>query len=43
MGETTAIEDLVHNRLQSLRLTLGLSLDDVAARTHLSASTISRI
>ncbi len=43
MGETTAIEDLVRSRLRSLRLTLGLSLDDVAARTHLSASTISRI
>jgi transcriptional regulator with XRE-family HTH domain len=37
------IEQVVRTRLRSLRHTLGLSLDDVAARTHLSASTISRI
>jgi transcriptional regulator with XRE-family HTH domain len=37
------IEDVVRTRLRSLRTTLGLSLDEVAARTHLSASTISRI
>jgi transcriptional regulator with XRE-family HTH domain len=37
------IEDVVRTRLRSLRTTLGLSLDDVAAQTHLSASTISRI
>ena len=37
------IEDVVRHRLRSLRTTLGLSLDDLAARTHLSASTISRI
>jgi transcriptional regulator with XRE-family HTH domain len=33
----------VRTRLRSLRTTLGLTLDDLAARTHLSASTISRI
>ncbi len=37
------IEDVVRTRLRSLRNTLGLSLDDVAARTALSPSTISRV
>jgi transcriptional regulator with XRE-family HTH domain len=37
------IEALVRQRLRGLRLSLGLSLDDLAARTHLSASTISRV
>lgn len=37
------IEHIVRTRLRSLRTTLGLSLDDLAARTHLSPSTISRI
>ena len=37
------VERAVRTRLRSLRTTLGLSLDDVAARTHLSPSTISRI
>ncbi len=37
------IERVVRARLRSLRTGLGLSLDDVAARAHLSASTISRI
>jgi len=37
------IEHLVRTRLRSLRTTLGLSLDDLAARTNLSPSTISRI
>ena len=37
------MEDVVRSRLRSLRTTLGLSLDELAARTHLSASTISRI
>jgi DNA-binding XRE family transcriptional regulator/quercetin dioxygenase-like cupin family protein len=37
------IEQVVRTRLRSLRTTLGLSLDEVAARAHLSASTISRI
>ena len=37
------IERLVRERLRALRTSLGLSLDDLAARTHLSPSTISRI
>jgi transcriptional regulator with XRE-family HTH domain len=37
------IEDLVRARLRSTRLSLGWSLDDLAARTNVSASTISRI
>ena len=43
MTERNEIEQLVRVRLRSLRTTLGLSLDDLAARTNLSASTISRI
>ena len=43
MAELGAIEHLVRTRLRSLRTTLGLSLDDLAARTNLSPSTISRI
>ena len=37
------IEELVSARLRSTRLALGWSLDDLAARTNVSASTISRI
>lgn len=37
------VEAMVRIRLRSLRTTLGLSLDDLAERTNLSASTISRI
>ncbi|MGN6611938.1 MAG: helix-turn-helix domain-containing protein [Angustibacter sp.] len=37
------IEQVVRARLRSLRTTQGLSLDDLAARTNLSPSTISRI
>ncbi len=37
------IEKLARTRLRSLRRSLGWSLDDVAARANLSASTISRI
>ena len=37
------IEHMVRTRLRSLRTTLGLSLDELAARTNLSASTISRV
>ncbi len=37
------IEQLVRTRLRSLRTTLGLSLDELGARTSLSLSTISRI
>jgi transcriptional regulator with XRE-family HTH domain len=43
MIEQPDIERLVRSRLRSLRQTLGLSLDELAARTNLSASTISRI
>ena len=43
MAESSEIENLVRTRLRSLRTTLGLSLDDLAARTRLSASTISRV
>ena len=38
-----SIEDLVRARLRSTRLSLGWSLDDLASRTNVSASTISRI
>jgi transcriptional regulator with XRE-family HTH domain len=37
------IEQVVRSRLRSLRTTLGLSLDDLAARAHLSPSVISRV
>ncbi|MEZ5244126.1 MAG: XRE family transcriptional regulator [Acidimicrobiales bacterium] len=37
------IEHLVRSRLRSLRTSMGLSLDILAERTNLSASTISRI
>ncbi|MBW3620320.1 MAG: XRE family transcriptional regulator [Actinobacteria bacterium] len=43
MDEPVSIEQVVATRLRSLRTTLGLSLDDLAARTNLSPSTISRI
>lgn len=43
MTELAGIEQAVRIRLRSLRTTLGLSLDDVAARTSLSPSTISRV
>ena len=37
------LDQLVRTRLRSLRTTLGLSLDDLARQTDLSASTISRL
>lgn len=43
MTEMHDVEQVVRTRLRSLRNTLGLSLDEVASRTSLSASTISRI
>jgi len=43
MAELNQIEEVVRTRLRSLRNTLGLSLDEVAARANLSASTISRV
>ena len=41
MAAPGEIERVVRARLRSLRTTLGLSLDELAARTNLSASTIS--
>jgi transcriptional regulator with XRE-family HTH domain len=43
MTDLTEIEQVVRTRLRSLRNTLGLSLDELAARTNLSPSTISRV
>ena len=43
MAEANEIERVVRTRLRSLRNTLGLSLDELAARTNLSPSTISRV
>jgi transcriptional regulator with XRE-family HTH domain len=43
MGKPEGIEHVVRTRLRALRHTLGLSLDELAARTNLSASTISRV
>ena len=43
MVEQSEVERVVRTRLRSLRHTLGLSLDELAARTNLSPSTISRI
>lgn len=43
MADLPDMEHLVRTRLRSLRQTQGWSLDDLAARSHLSASTISRI
>jgi DNA-binding XRE family transcriptional regulator len=43
MAEPNEIEQIVRTRLRSLRTTLGLSLDELAARAHLSPSTISRV
>jgi DNA-binding XRE family transcriptional regulator/mannose-6-phosphate isomerase-like protein (cupin superfamily) len=43
MAEASEIERVVRTRLRSLRTTLGLSLDELAARANLSASTISRV
>ena len=43
MSESTEIEQVVRTRLRSLRHTLGLSLDEIATRTNLSPSTISRV
>ena len=43
MAEQGEIEQVVRTRLRSLRHTLGLSLDELAERTNLSPSTISRV
>ena len=43
MDEGIDIDEVVRGRLRSLRTTLGYSLDELADRANLSASTISRI
>ncbi|MEX5635104.1 helix-turn-helix domain-containing protein [Parafrankia sp. FMc2] len=43
MRSVSDIEDLTRSRLRSLRTTLGYSLDELAERTNLSPSTISRV
>lgn len=43
MSETAEVEALARSRLRSMRSTLGYSLDELAERTNLSPSTISRI
>ena len=43
MNEHHDVEAILRARLRTLRTTLGLSLDDLGARTNLSPSTISRI
>ncbi|HWG93798.1 MAG TPA: helix-turn-helix transcriptional regulator, partial [Mycobacteriales bacterium] len=37
------VEDTARRRLRTLRQARGWTLDDLAARSHVSASTISRI
>jgi transcriptional regulator with XRE-family HTH domain len=41
--EAGALDSLVRKRIRALRAAHGWSLDDLAARSHLSASTLSRI
>jgi transcriptional regulator with XRE-family HTH domain len=43
MTDDIDIEAVVRSRLRALRNTLGLSLDELGARTNLSPSTISRV
>lgn len=43
MAGSDDLERIVRTRLRSLRTTLGLSLDELAGRANLSASTISRV
>ncbi|MBI2711095.1 MAG: helix-turn-helix transcriptional regulator [Actinobacteria bacterium] len=43
MAGPSDVEQVVRTRLRSLRHTLGLSLDELAARANLSPSTISRV
>ncbi len=43
MSTTTDIETLVRSRLRALRQSLNLSLDELASRAGVSASTISRV
>ena len=43
MGQVADVEEVVRARLRRLRTTLGYSLDELAERTNLSPSTISRV
>lgn len=43
MGEDVELEEVARRRLRTLRQARGWTLDDLAARAHLGASTISRI
>jgi transcriptional regulator with XRE-family HTH domain len=43
MTQEEGLDDLVRQRIRSLRLAKGWSLDALAARCHLSPSTLSRI
>ncbi|MGH2876305.1 MAG: helix-turn-helix domain-containing protein [Solirubrobacteraceae bacterium] len=43
MGDRVDVEAAVRSRLRALRNTLGLSLDELAARSNLGPSTISRV
>ena len=43
MRSVSDVEELARSRLRSLRTTLGYSLDELAERTNLSPSTISRV
>ncbi|WP_151523690.1 helix-turn-helix domain-containing protein [Serinicoccus kebangsaanensis] len=43
MSAAKDVEDLARSRLRSLRTTLGYSLEELADRTRLSPSTISRV
>lgn len=43
MNNVAELEDLARSRLRSLRTTLGYSLDELAERTNISPSTISRV
>ena len=43
MTQDGALDALVRTRIRGLRVALGLSLDDLAARCYLSPSTLSRI
>ena len=43
MTDSGEIDRVVRTRLRSLRNAMGLSLDELAARTNLSPSTISRV
>lgn len=42
-SSSDGLEETVRRRLRALRLARGWTLDDLAARSHLSASTISRL